>query len=311
MSHCQSQLQPVSEQHPLCHPPRRIGRIFILLVFLLSLVGGSATRVKATTITFTAEELLGKPTDTSITINIVPASAIEYRYQYGTTAGGPYPNSTLPVTAAAGQPHEVVITGLSPNTRYYYRMLYDGDGDVEDGDFEVRTEHSFWTQRAAGSTFIFTVTSDSHATFNTAHQNAMTNILNDQPGFPRRPGRYLLSGERLDFSDRSQQRLPGLPRAAVPGPDRPFGSDLPVVREPRGGRGLESGRYAFQHRPGEHPGPQGVLPTPINGRILFRQHGSPGRPSTRRPTATSSARTTMPGRGAMRCSWSSTSSSTR
>ena len=36
------------------------------------------------------------------------------------------------MTAAGGQPHEVVINGLTPNTKYYYRMIYDGDGDVED-----------------------------------------------------------------------------------------------------------------------------------------------------------------------------------
>ena len=66
----------------------RIGRVFMLLVFVLSLVGGSATSIQAaTSITFTGEELLGKPTDTSITINIVPASTIEYHYQYGTVSG--------------------------------------------------------------------------------------------------------------------------------------------------------------------------------------------------------------------------------
>ncbi len=58
-----------------------IGKIFIILVFLLSLFGGAASSVQATTITFTGDELLGKPTDTSITINIVPASAIEYYYR--------------------------------------------------------------------------------------------------------------------------------------------------------------------------------------------------------------------------------------
>ncbi len=52
--------------------------------------------------------------------------------------------------ATAGQPSEVTITGLSANTRYYYRMIYDGDGDVDDSDYEVRTEHSFWTQRDRG-----------------------------------------------------------------------------------------------------------------------------------------------------------------
>ena len=100
----------------------RIGRVFMLLVFVLSLVGGSATSIKAaTTITFTGEELLGKPEDTSITVNIVPASTIEYHYQYGTTSGS-YTGQTANVTATAGQPSEVVISGLTANTQYYYRM---------------------------------------------------------------------------------------------------------------------------------------------------------------------------------------------
>ena len=163
--------------------PASIGRIFIILVFLLSLVAVSATSVGATTIPFTAEELLGKPTDTSITINIVPASAIEYYYEYDVDSGAPYAFQTGRVTAAAGQPSEVTLTGLSPNTRYYYRMVYDGDGDVDDGDYEARSEYSFWTQRAQGSTFKFTIISDSHAMYNAQYQQAMANIASDQPDF--------------------------------------------------------------------------------------------------------------------------------
>ena len=158
----------------------RIGRVFMLLVFVLSLVGGSATSIQAaTSIPFTGEELLGKPEDTSITVNIVPASTIEYHYQYGTVSGS-YSGQTANVTATGGQPHEVVISGLTANTHYYYRMRYHLPGET---DWVERTEHSFWTQRASGSTFIFTVTSDSHATFNAEHQTAMTNVLNDHPDF--------------------------------------------------------------------------------------------------------------------------------
>jgi hypothetical protein len=157
--------------------------VFLNIAALITGLAFAPGGLIAATITFTGGELLGKPTDTSITINIVPASTIEYYYEYGTTQGGPYTYSTVPKTAIGGQPDEVVITDLTPNTRYYYRMIYDGDGDVEDGDYEVRDEHTFHTQRAEGSTFEFTVTSDSHATFNTAHQTAMTNVLNDLPDF--------------------------------------------------------------------------------------------------------------------------------
>ncbi|MBN1219919.1 MAG: metallophosphoesterase family protein, partial [Anaerolineae bacterium] len=157
---------------------------FTLLIVLLLGVGGAVAPVQAAplldTTTFAGGELLGKPTDTSITINIVPASTIEYYYEYGTDEGGPYPHATSPVTAQGGQPHEVVITDLSPATRYYYRMIYDADGDVDDGDYEVRPEHTFHTQRAEGESFVFTVTSDSHGSFGA---NTATNILNNGPDF--------------------------------------------------------------------------------------------------------------------------------
>ena len=159
------------------------GRIIILLVFLLSMFGSAPIRVQAAVITFTADELLGKPTDTSITINIVPDATIEYYYEYGTSQGGPYTDETSPVVVTGGEPHEVVITGLSPNTRYYYRMIYDGDGDVNDGDYEVRDEHTFHTQRDPGRTFVFTITADPHARWNDRYQQAMINILNDLPDF--------------------------------------------------------------------------------------------------------------------------------
>ena len=165
--------------------PRSKTRIFTFLVIfglLLSLAGTPALHVKAaSTITFTAEELLGKPENTSITVNIVPGSAIEYHYQYGLEPGN-YGWQTPNASAAAGQASEIVISGLTQNTKYYYRMQYHAPGDAMD-DWVNRSEHSFWTQRVAGSTFVFTVTSDSHQNFNTAEQNAMTNILNDQPDF--------------------------------------------------------------------------------------------------------------------------------
>jgi hypothetical protein len=160
--------------------------LFSLLVIsslLLSLAGSPATHVKAaSTITFTAEELLGKPEDDSITINIVPASTIQYHYQYGLTPGA-NTWSTSNVTATGGQPSEITITGLSPNTQYYYRMQYHAPGDDMD-DWVNRSEHSFWTQRAQGSTFSFTVTSDTHAQLSGGlFANAMTNIYNEHPDF--------------------------------------------------------------------------------------------------------------------------------
>ena len=168
--------------------------LFILLVFLVSLVGIPTTGVKAaSTIDFTGEELLGKPTDTSIAINIIPDSEIEYHYLYGTSPGS-LTLDTPNYTAAAGQPHEILISGLSPNTQYYYRMQYHAPGDAMN-NWVDRSEHSFWTQRPQGSSFTFTVTSDAHATFSTAFENAMTNIVNEHPDFNIDLGDTFLSGD--------------------------------------------------------------------------------------------------------------------
>jgi hypothetical protein len=101
---------------------------------------------------FIADVITGQPTDTSITLNIVPALALEVYYEYG-TAPGSYSAKTQPQPAAAGVPLETRIDGLQPNTRYYYRLRY---GDT------AGPEHTFVTQRTPGSAFVFDIQGDSH-----------------------------------------------------------------------------------------------------------------------------------------------------
>jgi phosphodiesterase/alkaline phosphatase D-like protein len=156
-------------------PGPRISLIFTLLALFFEWF---VPELHAQAINFAGEELLGKPTNSSVTVNIVPNTTIEYYYEYG-TASGVYTWQTSHSTATGGQPHEVTISALNPNTRYYYRMQYRQSG----GSWVVRGEHSFWTQRARGSTFKFTITSDSHAQFNSYHQQAMTHVKADQPDF--------------------------------------------------------------------------------------------------------------------------------
>jgi uncharacterized repeat protein (TIGR02543 family) len=165
----------------ICWKPNRKNLLIApaLAVVILVTIFAFAGVAYADTVTFTAQELLGKPTNNSIAINIVPASSIEYYYRYGTSSGS-LTQQTSPVTATGGQPSEVTITGLSANTKYYYQLVYDGDGSVTDGDYETHDVHSFQTARAAGSTFSFSVTSDGHA----ANTNgAFTQILNELPDF--------------------------------------------------------------------------------------------------------------------------------
>jgi hypothetical protein len=136
-------------------------------------VSGTASTV--TEITFTGTELLGRPTNNSISISIVPNSDITLYYQYATTSGGPY-TSTANTAATAGQPKVVVIDGLSANTHYYYRLLYSTNGG---SSWITRTEHSFWTARATGSTYSFTITSDGHVNIMLGNATTWGNTLND------------------------------------------------------------------------------------------------------------------------------------
>lgn len=134
------------------------------------------------TITFSGTELLGRATETSITIKIVPDSAIQYYYEYGTSSGV-YSGQTTPVTAAAAAASSKVISGLTPNTHYYYRMQYN----YNNTGWVARPEYSLWTQRATGSSFVFDVTSDSHVNIMLGNSatwtSTMNNVAADHPDF--------------------------------------------------------------------------------------------------------------------------------
>ena len=82
---------------------------------------------------------------------------MELYYEYG-LAAGVYTAQTAGQTAAAGQPLETLLSGLQPDTHYYYRIRYRSGA----GDFTAGQGHTFITQRAPGSTFTFDLQGDSH-----------------------------------------------------------------------------------------------------------------------------------------------------
>jgi len=108
---------------------------------------------------------------------------------------GVYSNQTGITNLSAGQPVEVVLTGLQPNTRYYYRLRFEYAGYTT---FETDVEHTFHTQRPPGSTFTFCIQGDSHPErvgkmFDfQLYSNTLAHAAADQPDF------YLTIGD--DFS---------------------------------------------------------------------------------------------------------------
>ena len=123
---------------------------YLLILFLAIFSVGLSAQ------TFT--EILGRPTNNSITINVLFSAQVDVYFEYGTVKGN-YPNSTAVVTSALNEPVVAVMTGLLPETRYYYRTRYRATGT---GTFLASSENTFITQRKPGSKFVFTVEADPH-----------------------------------------------------------------------------------------------------------------------------------------------------
>ncbi len=138
---------------------------------------------------FIATELLGRPTDKSVTINALADEDLEVYFEYGTTPTI-YTDKTETTLFPGDNPIETVIENLSSDNRYYYRMCHRKPGT---SNFSKREEHSFHTQRSPGSTFVFTIQSDSHLRWATQglnypmhtdmYRTTILNIANDNPDF--------------------------------------------------------------------------------------------------------------------------------
>ena len=108
--------------------------------------------------TFVGQELLGCPTDQSVTVNAMALGPVEAFFEYGPHEG-PFNMQTGLIRAAGGSPIEATLGGLLPNARYDYRMRYRRPGDSV---FMAGARHTFMTQRPPGRSFRFTIQSDSH-----------------------------------------------------------------------------------------------------------------------------------------------------
>jgi len=131
-----------------------------------------------------ATELLGRPTDRSVTVNTIANQDLEVFFEYGTESGI-YSGQTSITNYQGRNPIEVVIDQLQPNTRYHYRIRYRQPGESA---FIAGEEHTFYTQRLPGSTFTFTIQADSHLGTEKhcnpdLYKRTLLNALNDKPDF--------------------------------------------------------------------------------------------------------------------------------
>lgn len=146
---------------------------FILIILILSKSAMSQT--------FT--EILGRPTNNSVTMSILFDQQAEVYWEYGGSSGN-YNMNTATYTTALDSALEVDFINLNPNTKYYYRTRYRATGSTS--AFLTGQEHSFHTARPSGSNFVFAIEADPHMDTNSkpeAYNLTLQNILAANPDF--------------------------------------------------------------------------------------------------------------------------------
>ena len=127
--------------------------------------------------------VLGRPTNTGITVSILNDQTMNAYIEYGTISGI-YSIVSSTFTNVAGTPDEIDLDNLIPNTKYYYRLRYKVPTV---SIFNATPEYSFYTQRAKGNEFIFTLEADEHLYdkkgVKSIYQICLNNQAKDKPDF--------------------------------------------------------------------------------------------------------------------------------
>lgn len=126
---------------------------------------------------FEFNTILGRPTDHSISVSLYSKTDKQVTIDLGTSSGA-YDTHSGIITLKANLPQVLELDDLNSDTDYFYRLVIDGT---------PQSEHSFHTQRPAGSTFTFTVDADPHnrePNFNgDLYITTLTNAALDNPDF--------------------------------------------------------------------------------------------------------------------------------
>ena len=137
--------------------------------------------------------VLGRPTDTSITIRALFQQDAKVFVEFSLESGDLMAKTPYANIEAKGT-YDFVLKDLKPNSRYFYKLVYKTDSDDE----QSTAEFTFHTQRDPRSTFLFTVTADSHLDENTSgdvYLQTLANALNDLPDFHFELGDTFMTGK--------------------------------------------------------------------------------------------------------------------
>lgn len=119
-------------------------------------------------------EILGRPTNTSITMSVLFDTNAEVYWEYGTETGK-YTNKTNTYKLVTNVPQEIDFNDLKPNTKYFYRIAYKSGTSTS---YVMGLEHTFQMPRPAGNTFSFAVEADPHLDENSVPESLTLTMKN-------------------------------------------------------------------------------------------------------------------------------------
>jgi hypothetical protein len=149
--------------------------------------------------------VLGRPTDRSVTLNVMMNRAAKVRVKYGLK--GNLDKQTEVFELKQAEPREIVIEGLQPDSAYEYHAV---DADSGAALFPEKGNGSFHTQRKPGSEFAFTVQADPHLDGNCLpelYKLVLTSVLDEHPDFHIDLGDTFMTGKIVDHEKSAKQYL--------------------------------------------------------------------------------------------------------
>ena len=148
-----------------------------------------------TSTVFRGNIVLGNPSTDSISANIFsPDQSGKISIVYGNSPGN-YTAKTNLISLSAAVPKEINLSGLLPNSRYYYRLYFES---VDLSSSGYSAEYSFQTARTPGEAFTFCIQGDSHPERLKSEFDPDLYTRTLQAVAAERPDFYILSGD--DFS---------------------------------------------------------------------------------------------------------------
>ena len=156
--------------------------VIFVLIFIFGLTGHILLARDLSIIPDSVSIILGRPTDNSITLNILSVKNMEIYFKYGPNSDD-YEQQTNIFSLTKDEPYEMILDNLETDTRHFYSMYYRLP---EQESFTISEEKIFHTQKQPNRSFTFAVHADPHLDEQSdteVYNRCLSNTLADNPDF--------------------------------------------------------------------------------------------------------------------------------